>query len=963
MKRQKKAMALVLTLFLITVLTGFISLATYQYVSDNIIHQHYEINLKGLYEIEAARNALLWEEWNASAPDEWGTDDTPRLKNATVSNGFYRISGYNFRAKVIYSSQAINMYIHFFTGDESAPQNSQYLEYIYSPSPMYKYFMFSNKSLTFAYPSQTYQCKGGSIHTNGDIIFHPHSSGFRFNGIGEMTASGTIKYENALLFSAPYHYDDLDGVTDGMAPAPSLTAGGHHHTTADDVNVVPGPFYYYGSSGSMFLKTNAEYLISDSMWGTDFLPGYGPYPLPFRGEEAYFSGRQASGSFQPLNYSWWYERKIGYMKNDGTDQSYLGQNPAGTDKATVNGIYREANGPLRSDAKVYDGTVNYLSVYFKPYKNKTGALNNEWFELPGSLPGNYTWVDKYKSLYGSVPVTFYITESCPQTAAGCKLDPLQTTVDPANTTGWRYMKRNAAGYACTTADDDCYNLADSGYVKAQDYEIAGKSYYSYMVDKQGAEYATQFDANKEFFDDYVYGDDIHDLASPYRQISVLDTQKQQSGFFQYLDLLSQKGVEGVLNSGIPLKGPFYSIFDEPGKESTYKFKAIGDGIYVGDGTSTPDLDAIVAALNLGAAEVFASKKSFYNWKTAQIINLIDLDVGKMKNLIKPANGVIYSEVPLRLSNAANLPGENVGGKTAVFTVISEESIYLKGDYNLHTSSDPSVDTWKISHIATKKKVYTLSDVYSDPQYIPDFAAHPNNFYTKALVTRNASNQIISYDDVVDDQSPIPVGSTTEVWISGLPPKLASYPPMTQEFADLVTAKHAARQTGYNSNHPDPLVNKVDRSYTYNSLFITPGLSDFWTLECWRKADGSIATRNFYGAFLNFTSVDPDSTTTYDNYKAALGQEEYSTGSGTYAGINGCNRGGGYASQPYKNNTSVLGQSLTSYVFGGSGSPTDNKVYDDRFPTAVPASSEAVFGFTGVNSWRFVSQEYFDEKTE
>ena len=92
------------------------------------------------------------------------------------------------------------------------------------------------------------------------------------------------------------------------------------------------------------------------------------------------------------------------------------------------------------------------------------------------------------------------------------------------------------------------------------------------------------------------------------------------------------------------------------------------------------------------------------------------------------NGVIYSKYPVRLSNAESLPGENSGGKKAVFTLITEESLYLKGNYNTG-AADP--DNWKISHIASKKKIYTLSNAFNDPASPPDFAIY--NEYRKLSV--------------------------------------------------------------------------------------------------------------------------------------------------------------------------------------------------------------------------------------
>ena len=188
--------------------------------------------------------------------------------------------------------------------------------------------------------------------------------------------------------------------------------------------------------------------------------------------------------------------------------------------------------------------------------------------------------------------------------------------------------------------------------------------------------------------------------------------------------------------------------------------------------------------------------------------------------------------------------------------------------------------------------------------------------------------------------------------------------MTQATKDEVTAAFATKKQDYLDNHPNNFYNTVDKNYTYDSLFITPRLSDFVYLENW-----SGKTRNLQGAFLTFTSANTNSPTTEDAFKAALGQEEYYTGTGTGYGINIGNRAGGYWSQPYKNRTAPGAQWLTDYLPGGYslgapggyvGYPT--QIYDDRFPTTTPNAAQGVLGFTGVNIWRLVSEEYFIAKT-
>ena len=82
-------------------------------------------------------------------------------------------------------------------------------------------------------------------------------------------------------------------------------------------------------------------------------------------------------------------------------------------------------------------------------------------------------------------------------------------------------------------------------------------------------------------------------------------------------------------------------------------------------------------------------------------------------------------------------------------------------------------------------------------------------------------------------------------------------------------------------------------------------------------------------------------------------EFYSSGTGSSAyGYNYTNRG---RSAPW----SYWDQSIFD---PGYTRPGINQAYDGRFPTASPTSSEGVLGFTGQDTWRFISKEYFQSKT-
>jgi len=452
-----------------------------------------------------------------------------------------------------------------------------------------------------------------------------------------------------------------------------------------------------------------------------------------------------------------------------------------------------------------------------------------------------------------------------------------------------------------------------------------------------------YDVNKEFSGDYTYGNDIVSGLST-STTTAFNSEKQPDGFAKYLSMLSEKNVTGIMDSGVAKKDPYLgNLYDTASTgDSAYKTKAISSGVYLPGATSLTD---IVSTLNAGLEESakFASVDTFYNWKTNETTSVVNIDAAKMQAAGKaPSNGVIYSEVPLMLSDAKDLPGANTGDKTAVFTVVSEESVYLKGNYN--------TENWKISNIATEKKVYTLSNAFS-ANTLPDTTVYTNYPYVKVSVTKDVYGRVASYDAVSGDQASAP--GTNEVWINAdyttytTSGTYSYYQGMSDALRQSARSARDSFQNTYVAEHTNPdgsttFPNNVDASsYSYNSLFVTP--YDIDTLENW-KYNGAQATRNLQGAFINF--YDPNDSRYDDEYRAALGNSEYCATSACSEGFN------------YRGRKAPWGY----LSWAGLTSPTTNQSYDGRFLTASPTSSEGVLGFTGQNSWRPISKAYFDKKT-
>ncbi|MCM8827597.1 MAG: hypothetical protein NC904_08815, partial [Candidatus Omnitrophica bacterium] len=726
---RKKSVVLILGLFTLITISSLAYLSTYQYVSFSNLNRRYERELQVFYDLEGARTICLWE--MARKENNWDTlpwthtiDSTPTLKDAYIDgDGFYKIPARNFKAKVYNTIYGIRIYVHAFRGDEANPQYSRYLEYLYTLSPLYKFAIFSNQNIYFEIGR--YEYNGGRVHTNGNIYFYPRWEGVRLNRIGELSAKGTIAYGGRYHYPAPSLLDYLDGEKDGMSPAPYF--GSNHYYTTTGEAITPGPYRYFWTDGrgwGIDWKWYGKWMGNE--WGS-----YNQVPLPWRGEDTYFYGRQYSGS----GYN--YDEKATYRMD------LNGNAVSGMPKVTVTTFqYDYTSNSLQtfvdSNGLYYGGYV-----YFRPAINKSGEVNNDWFSLPAALPQEYNWEKYYSVSSLEIPVQFYVTEGCDAGTSGCNVNP-----GPFNLTrGWRYAKQNA-GRMCT--DEDCYNSETSTYVKVQDWHrfIGGVNYFSYLNPASD-------DKNLEFFEDYIYGNDVYDVNSPYRKTKTFNSLKQPSAFSNYLSLLTKSNIEGVINSGVPRKDIDPKVFATG--ENSFIEKAKEGGLYIP--ATEYEVDELIEKLNEGLEdnEKIAKKVTFYNWKTNKPVTLIDINIKNFKtHRGLNFNGIIYSKFPIRLSEAQSLPGGASSTDKKAFTLIAEESVYLKGDFN-YVRDDPSTENneeyenWQLSHIVTKKKIYMLSNVFNDPQSPPDFAIYPEYpfVYVKAEPDPNNPGQYIYYKEEAD----------------------------------------------------------------------------------------------------------------------------------------------------------------------------------------------------------------------
>jgi Tfp pilus assembly protein PilX len=109
-------------------------------------------------------------------------------------------------------------------------------------------------------------------------------------------------------------------------------------------------------------------------------------------------------------------------------------------------------------------------------------------------------------------------------------------------------------------------------------------------------------------------------------------------------------------------------------------------------------------VNQGGTDITAwladavTEKTFYNKAMDIDVTVQEVDVGKLVATGQwPANGLIYSEVPVRLVNAVELQDD--------LTVVTNHSVYTKGDFN-------SVNK-RAAAIISSGRIWHLSDAWSD----------------------------------------------------------------------------------------------------------------------------------------------------------------------------------------------------------------------------------------------------------
>ncbi|MBU4477964.1 MAG: hypothetical protein KKH34_02605 [Candidatus Omnitrophica bacterium] len=582
------------------------------------------------------------------------------------ADGFYVANNGNFMVKAYPDKNNEDTTIVVAVGISGDVK--KVLQYKLNRKGIYDFFYYSPYDIDLDNAVGVYpRLNGGGIHSNGNIrLDYP----VRLENICELSTgeNGKIYYAGADQYPAPNYLDSYDGVYDGKAPMVRLDK--YTDVFRDDANNKPGDFgyYFWDKYGTRYWgwKSNATYYANTNAgeWLTQ----------GFRNSEYYFYGDKSS----------W---------------NYIAPNAKDTQISNL----------IINDNKA---ALNKLNIWIKPYESIDAAgkiTSGPWTEIPAELEQQWNWA-KYKGRNGNdKTVTFYTYDN-----SGNKVNVEETywAIE-----GGKVIGVDPADLAAHPGAKTYWDM-----FKSQDYWTAiGKERVpGYMDD--------------EIMDE-TYGDELASGGTV--AVKHTDSAKQLNAWSNFLQDSKLKGIVRTAGHG-------GENLDPPQFNVTYSRLAQRQGIYIGldesfDGTYNDktewrnvlekSIDAAVDTLTDGGSNGKVAKKvKFINTFTGEWNIVLEINLGEMQAAgAYPDNGIIYSQVPLRLANAETLPRKFSSNG---FTVLGEENVYLKGNFN--------TKEWVVSAIISKKRVFTLSNDFNDPQVKPatgHYRDYPYLYVKQDLVTK------------------------------------------------------------------------------------------------------------------------------------------------------------------------------------------------------------------------------------
>lgn len=751
---------------------------------------------------------------------------------------------------------------------------------------------------------------GGKIHSNKNIYM---GNAMRLYAV-DILSTGKNKsvYYSADTYYGPGKYDYyIDGSSNynGVVPIPSLNIPDLLLNNGNTkVRRVPG------TDSTMSIPEQAPWLYYDSWDKAWKYRSYGSAyagtwpPRDWTDEEYKFSGDSLASN------------NTSTKGKDGKPLNYY--------NTWLYAAQRDLNGNVVFDA---DGKV----------------IQENPEQIPAELEGAMWEWNKYGSDTGSYQQALNFTV----------YDPVTKTSKPVADTRWKIQGNTVVMVDPAEGGSKYWEMLKSfDYWKAIGYSDTDATNYSTHI-------------NPEIMDG-TYGTEIPDKKYTIK-VDNTNSMKQQAA---WNDFAQKAGLDDVIlanDKGEDMEAPrFATTYKEKGKKSGLYFSKTGGTQTLNYGKAAAvtytakecgkynpadanayanwlncmeqGIDILVNTLNRDAegnllpdTQQAAKKVKFINTNTTKWAVALELDLGKMKEAgTFPANGIIYSELPVRLTNANQLPYAD-SASNATFNVVGEENVYLKGNFN-----NPSSDSnWMSSAVISKKQIYTLSSDFNDPQVTPALVNYPN--YPNVYVKVDANGNLV-------EANPSAGGGQWRSYSSYLPGS-----PQRDQAYNLMSAINSDWRNTFNKNDPSgsslytvnsthPIINgktagampnRVQNNQTYNVLLASyyngkdPGIPSGVNLERWINNSGSTRTKSMKGAYFQLEKTAEDDP---DRFVALA--SDGPTDFFSYAPM----RGG--------------------YIL--ENSPYNPRAYDARFRNPNLAKNKAIFFGGGDASWREIPYANF-----
>jgi Tfp pilus assembly protein PilX len=931
--RNQKGTVLLITYILALMLMGLGMAFFIRAFGGKRLSQIQNDSLKAFYNAEKAVSYAYFEsanqgwtwfthQWDAdiadyvpvaSAPASLRTAIDTQFVTSGTDTGCYAANDNSFVLKTFSDPNVNNVTVVRAKGISGNVQ--RVIEYRISRSAIYDFAWWTPYNLNL--DSVGSYVNGGRVHSNGDIYMYNAKRLYAVDTIST-GKDKSIYYRSYGTYASPGYYDwYVDGTSNinGEVPVPDLAK----RPAGSDAQRWAG-------------TTDAQAYATQNPWKYESPPGSGKWhwrsygyeyaaywpPRDWRNEEAFFYGDAQARYNQSV---------------EGKTLNYY--------NTWLWPAQKDVNGDLVFDA---DGNVLKETPEEIPAELEGAMWDWTKYNNYGKFDGNPQQALKFTVYDPDTGGTKYVEDTrwkIMTNVDGSKSVVMTGISDPEGVTYWNMLSR--------------YD-----YWRALGYSDADATTWSTHI-------------NPELLDG-TYGSE-YTVGQTTIQIDKTNSMKQPAAWNSFL---TAKGLDDVLlanEKGENMEAPrFATTYKEKSKQAGLYFSKSGGShtLKYGSGQSLTytahtcgaydptdsnaynnwltcleqSIDVLVDRLNtdvdgnpLSNPERSAKKVKFINTYTNKWNVVLELDLDKMKTAgTFPANGIIYSELPIRLSNANKLPSVGPANQ-ASFNVISEENIYLKGDYNNPASNDQ----WMTSSIISKKQITTLSNDFNDPQFTPAFLYYPN--YPNVYVVDDGAS--------LTEADPNAGGGDWKYYSqypSGDPRRTQAYDLMNSINSDwsLTFDKNdpnGDRLYTVSSSHPiidgqawGAMPNRVQQNHTYNSLLASyyngssPNIPNGVELERWINNAGSTRKKAMKGAFFQLertAETDPERFVAYPSD----GPLDY-----WY-----------YATFDRRANSRVSGSPYSGPYY--TISPSRNASYDARFRNPLIAQSKPIFFGGGESSWR------------